>query len=368
MAHAVGHEHKMLWVDTIQGNLDRYVERFFLPVLKKNLPVDMWNWNQQKKEMKIIDTIIDFRSAERPANIEGFGYHRIIVNEAGIILKGDRGRYLWNNAILPMTMDYQDCIVYFGGTPKGRTDGNGSDCLYYDMFQRAENGRENYYHINIPTEKNPFLDPDVVNEVIEELPEGPIRDQEAYGKFVDSSDGYIEREWLRIDDIPISGEKIIGIDLAVTEKKKNDETAIVLMVKDGEYRYQIQEIEHFREKWPNAKERIMSFIERHNCPAIIESNAQMIGLIDDLNNEKRMQAYTIEGKPTKRDKITSAAPWISRLEKGNLTLLRGQWNKAFINQAIAFTGNDKDTDDILDGTSRCWEGFNGDGDLSISFL
>jgi len=362
ISHGLRHDHRILWGDTVQTNIDRYVERYFFPVLKK-LPSDIWNWNAQKKEMRINESLIDFRSAERTENWEGFGYHRIILNEAGIILKGERGRYLWNNAVLPMSADYKDCIIYLGGTPKGRTDRDGSDCLYYQMASRAD-----YYHLNIPTTKNPFLNQEVVAEVIAELPEGPIRDQEAYGQFVDAGSGIIKREWLKVDELPIDGEKVIGVDLAVSEKTSADDTALVAMVRGEGNRYQIVDAVHFKKTWPNAKEMIMAFIERHNCPSFIESNAQMLGLIDDLRREPRMQKYVIRDVRTTKDKITCSAPWISRLESGQLTLLRGEWNKDFINQAIAFTVEDKGrTDDMLDGVSRCWAAFQ-TTQLSISFI
>ena len=77
ISHGLRHDHRILWGDTIHGNLDRYVERYFMPVLKK-IDSKWWNWNAQKKEMHLNESIIDFRSAERPENWEGFGYHRII--------------------------------------------------------------------------------------------------------------------------------------------------------------------------------------------------------------------------------------------------------------------------------------------------
>ena len=40
--------------------------------------------------------VSDFRSVDRPENIEGFGYDKAFLNEAGIIL---RDEYLWYNAI-----------------------------------------------------------------------------------------------------------------------------------------------------------------------------------------------------------------------------------------------------------------------------
>ena len=92
----------LLWVDTIHSNIDRYVERYFIPVLRQ-LPASLWQWRQQKKELRVLESVCDFRSADIPENIEGFGYKIIFLNEAGIILKDE---YLWHNAIEPMILDY----------------------------------------------------------------------------------------------------------------------------------------------------------------------------------------------------------------------------------------------------------------------
>ena len=54
--------------------------------------------------LKIGNSSLDFRSADKPENIEGFGYALIILNEAGIILKNRR---LWEETIRPMAMDYK---------------------------------------------------------------------------------------------------------------------------------------------------------------------------------------------------------------------------------------------------------------------
>ena len=36
-----------LWVDTVYGNIDKYIERYFFPVLR-NIPNKYWRWRQQK--------------------------------------------------------------------------------------------------------------------------------------------------------------------------------------------------------------------------------------------------------------------------------------------------------------------------------
>src|SRR5690606_34079245 len=126
---------KMLWGDTISGNIDRYVERYFKPELNKS-GIDV-NWSTQKKvlSLDISGGYIDFRSADRPENWEGFGYDIIILNEAGIILKND---YLYTNAVLPMLMDSPGSKLIAVGTPKGKETKEGKEHRYYSLYKRAK--------------------------------------------------------------------------------------------------------------------------------------------------------------------------------------------------------------------------------------
>lgn len=80
----------VLWVDTVQSNLQNYFELYFMPELKK-LPKEFYSWSVQDKKLILNNAVLHMRSAERPENIEGFGYDLVILNEAGIILKGSKG-------------------------------------------------------------------------------------------------------------------------------------------------------------------------------------------------------------------------------------------------------------------------------------
>jgi hypothetical protein len=104
-----------LWVDVINSNIEKYIQRYFMPALTK-LPQAMWKWDKDPHVIHLINSYIDFRSAEHPESIEGFGYDYGFLNEAGIILKNE---YLWNNAIRPMLWDTK-CRLVIGGTPKGK--------------------------------------------------------------------------------------------------------------------------------------------------------------------------------------------------------------------------------------------------------
>jgi predicted phage terminase large subunit-like protein len=182
----------IVWIDTTYSNVERYVERYFMPELHK-LPRWSWRWKQSKHELWVGDSVIDFRSAEYPEAIEGFGYRLVNINEAGIVLKD---RYLWLNAIQPMLFDYGAPAI-IGGTPKGKTvRRTGEEHLFYELYKRAESGdRANWVAYNYSSYDNPLLSADDIREM--ELDTPPtVREQEIYGRFVSNEDtGIIKRDF-----------------------------------------------------------------------------------------------------------------------------------------------------------------------------
>lgn len=172
----------ILWVDTINGNIERYYERYFQPILKQ-LPSGKWSWNQQKKVLKIYNSLIDFRSAEQPESIEGFGYKKIILNEAGIIL---RDNYLYSNAILPMMMDFSDSQLIAAGVPKGKIKKDGEKHKFYQLWENVIEKKVGYWGKSYTSYDNPLLTPDDINEIENEISLAEA-DQEIRGKFIDIS-------------------------------------------------------------------------------------------------------------------------------------------------------------------------------------
>ena len=353
----VGKENRVLWVDTVYGNIDRYVERCFIPVLKQ-IPDHVWEWRAQKKELKINGSLIDFRSSDKAENIEGFGYNRMILNEAGIILKGDRGRYLWHNAILPMTIDYRDCVVFIGGTPKGRRDKAGRDSLYYELFKKAERWEPNFDYVRIPTNENPFLDQEAIEEVRKELPEGQIRDQEFYGEFVAGGSGVITTEYFVTDDIPLADARPCrSWDIAVTEKTSSDFSVGALCAIDDRDNFQVQDVKRVKMNWPTLKDLIcnVSQSDGPDTPIVLEEAGQQAALIDDLQRDPRMATRQVKALRPEGDKLARAMPWVSRAERGLVTFLRRPWYDIFLEECAAFTVDDTHAhDDQIDAVSQAW--------------
>jgi hypothetical protein len=198
---------KILWGDTVATNINRYVERYGYPCLNRNkIP---FNFNKSEKQLTIFDGHIDFRSADRPENWEGFGYDLIILNEAGIILKNP---YLYNNAVLPMLLDNPKSKLIAAGVPKGRYLKDGTDHPFYTISKKAK-------LFKYSTFDNTLLDPKEIKALIDyyRAINPKLVDQEIYGEFIEYSDGELFVSYFD-EDVHIGetelkhGEILISID------------------------------------------------------------------------------------------------------------------------------------------------------------
>jgi len=258
-----------LWVDTVNANIEKYVERYFIPHLKK-LPKTVWRWRKQAKILDIKNSYIDFRSADRPENIEGFGYDKLFINEAGIVLKDE---YLWDNAIKPMLWDYQPrCVI--GGTPKGM-----------GIFNKlAEYGKDKdkpeYEYFHFTSYDNPYLQLDLLREEVKNMPERVVR-QEVYAEFLEDT-GVVFRNVSAIADAlpekPLDEHTyVIGCDLA----KVTDFT--VISVYDRSNNKQVYQDRFNKLEWPFQKAKIKSVSDHYNR-ALVMLDATGLGdpIADDL--------------------------------------------------------------------------------------
>lgn len=258
-----------LWVDVVNANIERYVERYFLPALNK-LPQGMYNWRKQQKILEIKDSYIDFRSADTPENIEGFDYDEWFLNEAGIILKNE---YLYNNAIKPMLWTKHTHGV-IGGTPKGKG-------LFEQLYQRGlDPDQPNYAAFHFTSFDNPYVPHDIIMEDIKSMPERVVK-QEIYAEFLEDS-GIVFRG---VRDIAILQPKepeaehlyVIGCDLA----KVQDYT--VLTVYDRKDNHQVYQVRFNQLEWPFQKDRIRELSNKFNHALVyIDSTGLGEPIYEDL--------------------------------------------------------------------------------------
>lgn len=290
---------KGLWVDVINGNIEKYIERYFLPVLRK-LPRGLWRWRQQQKVLEINKAYIDFRSADRPENMEGFGYDKSFLNEAGIILKDE---YLWDNAIRPMFWDFPGRHV-IGGTPKGKGG------KFYGLYQLGLNPNNPFYQsFHFSSFDSPFKQiHDLINEDIAAMPDRVIQ-QEIYANFLEDT-GVVFRGFMEIMDAepkePYRDHLyVIGCDLA----KVQDFT--VVAVYDMARNSQVYQARWNKLDWGMTKARIAQTSKYFNgARVMIDATGLGDPIVDDLarmNTPVEPIKFTNE---MKRQLIEKLATWI----------------------------------------------------------
>lgn len=338
---------KILWVDTVNGNIDRYVERYFYPVLN-DLDKTKWNYKQQRKELTLGTSYCDFRSADKPETIEGFGYHIIIINEAGIVLKND---YIWNNAILPMALDYR-AEMLVGGTPKGkRNKRTNKEHLFYTLYKRAQSDKTGEWQLfQYSSYDNPILSKTDIDELKQDIPPA-LREQEIEGHFIDDiSSDIIKRDWWQYcDSVPFHPMAIIDSwDTAFKDKEENDYSVRTTwaVTKNGFYL-----IDCFRDRltFPALnKQAINDYYKNRANEVIIEDKASGISLIQVMQSETNIPIKAIKKD---KDKVTYAHAVTPLFESGKVFILNNQpWTSTVIDECADFPNGE--FDDIVDSVTQ----------------
>lgn len=347
----------VLWVDTIYSNIERYFDRYFRPELKQ-IPKLLWNYNKNKSELKLFsvfgdqgkESVLDLRSADRPENLEGFGYHLIIINEAGIVLKN---RNLWQESILPMTLDYKAEVI-IGGTPKGKKTKNNEKHLFFELFEKGltdTTGR--YKSYNFSSYDNPLIDPIEIDEMVKETP-SHLRDQEVFGKFVDVAQGrIIKREWFKFYELHELARKkrlskIQIWDTAGKTKQENDFSVCETWVESSDG-YYLTNLFRERLEFPELKKKAIELFEQENPDQVwIEDKSSGTALIQELRRNTRIPLKEISAEKDKLEYVNACSPLI---ESGRVFLpFSAKWLDDFLVECEDFPGGE--FDDQVDVMSK----------------
>lgn len=177
-----------LWVDTVQANLWKYIDRYFKPILWP----DFWKTIKADNQKYILTymngSILDMWSAERPENLEWFEYDFYVLNEAGIILKKVG---LWDNTLQPMLKNARGKII---GTAKGKTH-NGEPSKYFQLSELCKT-EPNFKEYHYTAYDSPEWTPEQLEQIKSQVP-SYIWKQEYMSEFVD----IYENSILAPDDI-----------------------------------------------------------------------------------------------------------------------------------------------------------------------
>lgn len=328
----------VMYCDFSHINIIRYVDQYLRPILRQ-LPANTWQYHGGMGRLTIKGRgYCDLRSAQNPSAVDGFGYRRIIINEAGIVLKDNK---LFESSIKPTLIDHADSIAIIGGTPKSLN-------YFHELWQIAERGGTLYYGKRYSTYDNPFLSKDNIDALCAELPRHLLR-QEIFGEFISEGSALISPTWIRYTESAPTGARIVmGVDLAISQETFADYTACcVLAVNAGSLC--ILDVVRGRPTFHETQELVKSLHTRWKPEHIvIEDVAYQRALIQEL---LRTTQLPIIGVQPVTDKLTRCYPLAARFEQGLVSCLTTV-PQDFIKELTSFP--EADHDDQVDALSLAY--------------
>lgn len=332
----------ILWVDTIQKNIQNYFNEYFYPNLKI-LPKELWKWSFQDKKLTFANgKTLYMGSAERPENLEGLGYDLIILNEAGIILKNAD---LWEKSIRPMLLDNPNSKAIIGGVPKGKNK-------FFDLCKQGIKGVKDWEHFQFSSFDNPLLDENGIKQLIDELggESSDVVKQEIYGEFVDGTSNMLlsieelESAMARVDTDD-SGEKVWALDVA----RYGDDFS-VLSKRRGYFVWKLKKFPH-QSTEELANEIYKDYLSSDEKPHVIfiDTTGVGAGVFDKLEARNLpVREAIMSASPIDKKFINKRAEMYYELNK-KMKLLRIEPNEALKRQSqtIEYYYNDKGKIQIL---------------------
>jgi predicted phage terminase large subunit-like protein len=335
-----------LWGDTINSNIDRYVERYFFPVLKYyKIP---YKWDSRKKLMTVKEGYTDFRSADRPENWEGFGYKKIFLNEAGIILDDE---YLYLNAVLPMMMDFPDSQLIAAGTPKML---KGKGRYFFELWQKAQRKERGYYTKQFSTYDNPFLSKVAIKTLEMEIPSNERR-QEIYGDFIIEGGSIVKLAWFQRYTIqPANPTRVIHSWDTASKGKELSDPSVCTVWHEYNRNYYLVDVYRDRIPYPQLKRMIKNLAYRDIPHAIlIEDKSSGQSLIEDLRADTGTEAFPFNVVAIEPilDKVTRMSTASLTIEAGRVFIpSQSSWSADYEDEISSFPS--APFDDQADSTSQ----------------
>lgn len=155
--------------------------------------------------------------------------------------------------------------------------------------------------------------------------------------------------WVRAYDLASS---------AVSAKNPDpDFTASVKMGVTPEGLYIVSDVTRMRETADVVERSILNTASQDgsHVPISIAQDPGQSGKAQAQYLVRKLHGYTVHTSPESGNKATRAGPLSSQCNVGNLVLVAGPWNQAFLNELRSFNGEGKQHDDQVDAASRCFE-------------
>lgn len=170
------------------------------------------------------------------------------------------------------------------------------------------------------------------------------RERLLYGnwKIRPAAGQYFKRHWFSVQPVrPPVQRTMRGWDLAATEQRASDVgdwTVGARVSRDEAGRYYIEHVERFRgspRQVEDAIHRLAGQDGRKVAIALPQDPGQA-GKAQIQALTRHLSGYRVVSKPVTGSKTTRAAPFSAQVEAGNVSLIEGPWNAAFLDELEAF--------------------------------
>jgi predicted phage terminase large subunit-like protein len=235
-------------------------------------------------------------------------------------------------------------------TPRGQ-----SHWLFEDFCQNGKPGLHWHGFASV-YENAANLDPNYIAS-LEASYFGPFREQELLGKFVAGFGTLALREWFGIvDEAPDTTKRVRYWDLAATAKKaaKTDPDYLAggLVSRDRDVLV-IEDMVREQLDPGGVDRKLQQTADLDGTIRIgIEQEPGASGKILIKHYQKLLTGHYVQGVRPTGDKVARSMPWLAKAKEGKVKLLRGPWNKAFLDEVESWpVGSHDDQIDAVSGAA-----------------
>lgn len=168
---------------------------------------------------------------------------------------------------------------------------------------------------------------------------------------------FFRRDWFKIvDAAPHEADRVRYWDRAATEVKEGNDpsfTAGVKMSRSKQGAYYIEDVTRFRAT-PLVVERALRNTASQDgvkCLVGIEQDPGSAGKAEAQSQVRNLAGFRAKINIVRESKGVRAKPFSAQAEAGNVMLVRGPWNEAYLRELENFDGTDKGHADQVDGSS-----------------
>lgn len=156
---------------------------------------------------------------------------------------------------------------------------------------------------------------------------------------------------------PAGGMSVRAWDLAATKQvgSRNPDWTVGLKLKRDQIgRYIVTDVVRLRGGPDDVKTAIVNTAAQDGKTVRISlpQDPGQAGKVQVLDLSRALTGYRVESSPETGDKATRAAPVVSQANVGNLSLVKAEWNRIFLDELAGFPSAAKD--DQVDALSRAF--------------